>query len=200
MRRAVISSAVLLLVVLGLPACDQRKAADSPPAAPASSSPAADAQVPGSAVSFMNSAAVSGMLEEQASRLAEQKSNDFRTRELAKKLAKDHAQANQELAQLAAAKDVALPKQLDQEHAAKLQSLQSAAPDQFDSNYAGLLVAGHNQAVMLFEQEAKAGQDPDVQAFAQRQLPKLRAHLEQMHELPNLPVADRAPSPTPTPR
>jgi len=199
MRRAAISSTVLLLIGL-LPACDQRNAANSPPASPASSPSAAAGQIAGSAVSFMNSAAVSGLLEEQASRLAEQKSNDFRTRELAKKLAKDHAQANQELAQLAAAKNVVLPQQLDQEHQAKLQSLQSVATDQFDSNYAGLLVAGHNQAVMLFEQEAKAGQDADVRAFAQRQLPKLREHLEQMQELPSLSAAERAPSPTPNPR
>ena len=69
MRRAAISSTVLLLIgLLGLPACDQRNSTDSPPASPASSPPAAASrvQIAGSAVSFMNSAAVSGLLEEQA--------------------------------------------------------------------------------------------------------------------------------------
>lgn len=200
--RVVFAGVVAIVGFIAVTACDQRKSADGTPGAVTPAAPAASSSsgtVAGSAVSFMNSAAVGGMLGEQASRLAEQKSNDLKTRDLAKKLAKDHAQANQELSRLAAAKDVVLPRELDQEHQAKLQSLEKAAPDQLDSNYANLMVADHNQAVMLFEQEARTGQDAEVKAFAERQLPKLREHLEQIHQLPGISTAGE-PAQTPSTR
>ena len=40
------------------------------------------------------------------------------------------------------------------------------------------MVAGHEKAIQLFENEAKNGRDADVKAWAEKCLPTLREHLK----------------------
>lgn len=90
----------------------------------------------------------------------------------------DHGKAGEELKGLAAKKDVTLATKLDDEHRAthdNLTKLQGAA---FDKAYMALMVKAHLQAVALFQQEAKDGQDPDVKAWAAKILPALQEHLK----------------------
>ena len=41
------------------------------------------------------------------------------------------------------------------------------------------MVEDHEKDVKAFEQEAQSGQDPEVKAWAAKQLPTLREHLSQ---------------------
>ena len=41
----------------------------------------------------------------------------------------------------------------------------------------------HEEAIELFDQEARNGSDAELKAFAQKQLPGLRNHLKQARDL-----------------
>ena len=90
----------------------------------------------------------------------------------------DHSKANDELKGMASQKQVTFPNELDQKHRAmqdKLAKLQDAA---FDKAYMAHMVTAHQQAVALFQQEAKTGKDADVKAWAGKTLPTLQEHLK----------------------
>jgi putative membrane protein len=53
----------------------------------------------------------------------------------------------------------------------------------FDRGFIAAQVTAHQNAIALFEKEASGGSDPDLKAFAAKQLPTLRAHLKQAQDL-----------------
>ena len=59
----------------------------------------------------------------------------------------------------------------------------SATGAAFDRGFVEAQVKAHQEAISLFEQQAKNGSDADIKAFAQKQLPGLRNHLKQAQDL-----------------
>jgi putative membrane protein len=57
------------------------------------------------------------------------------------------------------------------------------------------MVADHEKDIALFEQQAEAGKDPDLRAFAEETLPTLRAHLELVQEVQSQIAAARGDGP-----
>jgi putative membrane protein len=124
------------------------------------------------------------MFEVQSAQLAQQKATDPAVKDFAKKLADDHGKANDELKQLAQSKDVALPdkeKWMDRHEISKLQKASGA---DFDREFAQHSVKEHEKDIKKFEKAAAKLNDPDVKAWAQKQLPVLREHLAMAQKLP----------------
>jgi putative membrane protein len=133
---------------------------------------------------FIEDAAKGGMFEVQSAQLAQQKATDPAVKDFAKKLADDHGKANDELKQLAQSKDVALPdkeKWMDRHEISKLQKASGA---DFDREFAQHSVKEHEKDIKKFEKAAAKLNDPDVKAWAQKQLPVLREHLAMAQKLP----------------
>ena len=86
--------------------------------------------------------------------------------------------ANDELKGLAAKKNVTLPASLDAKHKALQQKLEKQKGAAFDSAYMEEMVKDHQQAVALFQREAKSGKDPDTKAWAEKTLPTLQEAAE----------------------
>jgi putative membrane protein len=125
---------------------------------------------------FMRTAAMDGLAEVEHGRLAAQNASAADVKQFAQRMVDDHSKANEELKGLASQKNVTLPTELDQKHRAmqdKLAKLKGAA---FDRAYMSHMVMAHQQAVALFQREAKAGKDPDVKAWAAKTLPVLEEH------------------------
>ena len=59
----------------------------------------------------------------------------------------------------------------------------SATGAAFDRGFIEAQVKAHQDAIALFEKQANGGGDADLKAFAQKQLPGLRNHLEQAQDL-----------------
>jgi putative membrane protein len=132
---------------------------------------------------FMMAAAQSNLAEIETGRLAMEKGSHPEVKQFGHHMVEDHGRANEELAELAKKKGVALPDKPDEAHqqdAARLKELSGA---EFDKRYAGMMVADHVKAVALFEEKAKQAQDPDVRAFAEKTAPKLREHLKMARDL-----------------
>jgi putative membrane protein len=126
---------------------------------------------------FIEDAAKGGMFEVQSGQLAAQKGSDQAVKDFGNKLAQDHGKANDELKQIAEAKGVKMPdkdKWMERHEMSKLQKLSGPA---FDREFAQHEVKDHEKDIKAFEKAASKLDDPDLKAFAQKQLPTLREHL-----------------------
>jgi putative membrane protein len=132
---------------------------------------------------FALMAADDGLAEVQLGKLAEGHAASPEVKQLAQRLVQDHTKANQELLAIAEKKEITLPKKVDdtQEHAVKLFSKLEGA--EFDREFLRSQVMEHEKDVAAFSVQAKEGQDPDLKAFAAKQLPALQEHLQRAREL-----------------
>jgi putative membrane protein len=125
---------------------------------------------------FIEKAAGDGMAEVELGKLAQQKGTHPRVKEFGNRMATDHAKANDELKQLAAAKGVTLPSALDKKHQKDIDEL--AKSRKFDHEYMEMMVKDHRKDVSEFRKQAKSAKDDGVRAFAAKTLPTLEEHLQ----------------------
>jgi putative membrane protein len=98
-------------------------------------------------------------------------------------MVKDHAAANAQLRTLAASKNVSLPKGPGMAADAKRTELKMLSGHAFDSSYLSGQIKAHEDTVALLQKEISSGSDPDAQAFAQKILPTVQAHLQAADKL-----------------
>ncbi|MGE5093718.1 MAG: DUF4142 domain-containing protein [Betaproteobacteria bacterium] len=127
---------------------------------------------------FIRHAAQAGMAEVDAAKLAKGKSDGQEVKDFARRMEEDHARANDELKQIAGAKGVELPHDVDRRHHRAMDKLRSHTAAQFDREYMDGQVSDHRDAVRRFEREARHGDDPDLRKWAADKLPALREHLQ----------------------
>lgn len=132
---------------------------------------------------FARSAAAGGLAEVELGRLADQKGKSSEARKFAERMVSDHSKANNELKQLAAAANIALPKAPDAEDQAMRERLDKAQGDAFDRDYIRGQIAAHQETAQLFEYEIGSGQDAQLKTFASQTLPVIMQHLEMAQNL-----------------
>jgi putative membrane protein len=164
-------SLCLGLAGLGLAAGTQAQTAN-----PSSGSTAQS--VPSSDKSFAEKAAIGGLAEVEMGKLAQEKAGSEQVKQFGQRMVDDHSKANDELKQVATAKGLTLPTDLDAKHKSKLDKLQKLSGAQFDRAYMDDMVADHKQDVGEFQKEAKSGKDSDIKGFASKTLPTLQEHLK----------------------
>ncbi len=121
---------------------------------------------------FFEKAAKSGVKEVEVSSAVLPKLTTPAVREYAQMMVAHHTAANEELKALASRKGVTLPAN-DGDFAKKWSKNDKDVADE----YLDEMVDDHQEAVALFEKASRSS-DPDVAAFAQKTLPKLRQHLD----------------------
>jgi putative membrane protein len=139
------------------------------------------------AAEFARMAAMSDMFETESSRLAEGRSQNADVRQFAQHMIRDHQKTTTELKgmlpQLQGVSAAQMPTSLDQKHQALLQQLQGAQGTQFDRVYVQQQVQAHQQAVDLFSNYARAGDNAQLKQWASQTLPALQQHLQQAQQL-----------------
>ncbi|MDA8450427.1 DUF4142 domain-containing protein [Acidovorax sp. NCPPB 3859] len=134
--------------------------------------------------SFLDDAAHNGHAEVKSSQLALQKARNPKVRAFAQQMVDDHTKANQELAALAAGKNVRVPEGPSLVQEGKLKLLGTADGADFDKRYMESMgLQAHRDTIELFEKGAREARDPEVKAFAQKTLPKLKQHLEMAQQV-----------------
>jgi len=128
---------------------------------------------------FIEKAARAGMDEVQISRVAAERTSNPEIRNLAEKIAADHASVNEELIALASAKGVSLPAK-DGSIGDKWTKRNARS---FDKDYLQQMTSDHKDVLDLFRKESTDGVDPDVVAFARKVLPKLEQHYQHANDL-----------------
>jgi putative membrane protein len=151
---------------------------------------------------FKQRAAFSGAFEVATSRLALERSQNQQVKDFAQRMVKDHTEANDELIVRTGLRPDTLPGAtavpggfVSPEQAAYFQQLKDSQGADFDRTYIIQQVNAHNEAVTLFDNYAKYGDDWYMQKFAQNTLPTLRSHLADAQKLQSGLQGQAAPPP-----
>jgi putative membrane protein len=134
---------------------------------------------------FVQKAAVTDMFEIEAGQLAQQKASSEDYKEFGQMIVNDHQQASGQLKSIAQnIQGIEVPSALDSAHQQKMTKLQSLSGAHFETQFKSDQVAGHQQAVKLFQDYSRSGDNPELKQFAQQILPKLQEHLKHAQALP----------------
>lgn len=145
----------------------------------------ADAMIPVSEEEskFAVTTASGSMLEIQASELAQQKSGNQRIKDFSAMMVSDHTKVSDELKSLAGMKNITLPPAPGDDHMDELKKLTEKSGTDFDKDYVKLMINQHEKNIKNFEDMASNAQDADLRAFAAKNLPTLRSHLNAIQEI-----------------
>ncbi len=128
---------------------------------------------------FLNTAARMDMMDAHEGHMAEAQAVRTDAKDLAKTLVQDHSTSYSQIADLAAKKNVSIPKGIDSGKDPAIRQLGSLKGSRFDRQFATDEIAAQRQAIAVFKREAAKGEDPDVKAYASKALPTLEKDLKQ---------------------
>jgi putative membrane protein len=136
----------------------------------------ASAQSAPSTADFVKTVAISDMFEIESSN-ADQA--------FAQRMVHDHTQTTEQLKHLVGGGKVKaqLPAELDDEHKQMLDKLRGESGGDFSKDYNQTQLAGHKEAVALFEAYAKIGDNAALKSWAAKTLPHLQEHLAMAEKL-----------------
>lgn len=132
---------------------------------------------------FVKMTAESGMTEVKISELGAKKATRAEVKALAETMIKDHTALNTELQTLAANKGAQLSSMIAPKGADMVKDLEKQSGDEFDKEFLEALKDGHEKSVKNFKEAAEESKDPDVKAFASKNLPTIEGHLEHIKRL-----------------
>ncbi len=127
---------------------------------------------------FLVEAASSGIWEVEMAKLAEEKAQHARVKSFAKLMRDEHSKLNEEIRSLAAKKQLTLPGVLDPDHQDHLAELKRLSGKDFDRRLIEMMEKEHENDIKDFEDASENHKDSDIQTFAAKTLPLLRAHLD----------------------
>jgi putative membrane protein len=132
---------------------------------------------------FVREAGQAGLAEVRMGQLAQQNAQNQQFKDFGQRLVNDHSKANEELTRIASQKGFQMPTAMSSKAQDMIQHLSSLNGAQFDNECGRHAVEAHEKAIQLFRNEARAGGDSDLRAFAQKTLPTLEEHLRMAKEL-----------------
>ena len=132
---------------------------------------------------FVDEASAKGIAEIETAKMALDKGTSEDVKQFAKMMIDDHTKANQELAQLAQAKDLEMSDEATLMDKAKAMILKLRDGENFDEAYANNQVVAHEQTIEMYQDYVESGENADLKQFAQKTLPKLEEHLKQAKDL-----------------
>ena len=139
------------------------------------------------APAFVRAAAASDLYEMEASRLAEQRSQNTEVKRFAQHMLRDHQKTTGELKgmlpQLQGVSAQQMATSLDRQHQALLEQLQGVQGAEFDRAFVRQQVQSHQAAVDLFRAYAQSGDDARLKQWASQTLPSLEEHLREAQQL-----------------
>jgi putative membrane protein len=134
---------------------------------------------------FLKHAGQATKVEIAASQLATTKAANAEVKAFAERLVTDHTACNSELMPFVVAKNVSL-KDDDPDFkikTSKHESLQKLSGAAFDKEYLEDMISDHEDAIVLFSNEAVKSKDEELKSWAYKTLPTLKEHLRVAREL-----------------
>jgi putative membrane protein len=132
---------------------------------------------------FVQHAALGDQFEIQSSKLAQAQASTAGVKTYAARMITEHTAVSTALATLAAQLKLKPATTLEPGKAQTLVNLRSLRQVAFDRAYLAGQLSAHQEAVNLYAAYARGGQDARLKAFATKNLPTLRAHLQQVQQL-----------------
>jgi putative membrane protein len=135
---------------------------------------------------FIQKAEVGNQFEISSSKLALEKSNNDQIKQFAQQMIDDHTQAENQIKGVIAGSggDLTAPKEsMDVKHQKILTRLQNESGDDFDKRYIKAQIKAHNDAVSLFNDYAKTGNNRALRDFAKGTLPTIKEHQKHINQI-----------------
>ncbi len=119
-----------------------------------------------------------GMAEVDAAKAAEKNATSTAVKDFARRMADDHAKANDQLKRIAGNADLSWPKEPDPDHKAMLAGLNKLSGAAFDRAYMQNQLVDHQKTAQLLEWVIGSGQNAPLRTYASDTLPTVLEHLE----------------------
>ena len=151
---------------------------------------------------FFIKAAQGNMSEVMTGQLAQQKSKNEDVRRLAAMLVSEHGLANTELTGVIRKKGLPIPSTVGAMHQATFEQLNRTKNRDFDAMFLAAQVEAHENTITLYQQAIQNSSDPQARDYAQRYLPRIVGHTQQIYDLArrlNAPGIAERPLNPPTP-
>lgn len=160
-------------------------AMDSSSGAPMDNMATADAGVPANGQEYAEMAGGSDMYEIESARLAIDKSQNAKVKELAEMILKDHEKSTADLKKTAgeASPPITLAPAMNPEQQANIEALRSADAATFDQTYLEQQVAAHQKALAMVQGYAEAGDVASLKQHAANVAGPIQQHLQQAQAL-----------------
>jgi putative membrane protein len=127
---------------------------------------------------FVEKAVQHNIAEVETGKLAASKASSDEVKKFGQQMVDDHGKANDELKQIASSKGVSPPDGPDRRHQRAMKDLEKRSGAEFDRTYMSQMVKDHEEDVKEFRDTAKNAKDPDIKAYADKQVPVLTQHLD----------------------
>lgn len=137
----------------------------------------------GSDQEFVKKVSAAGLAEVNISELAVRFARDPAVKQFAQRMLIDHKNANRQLTAMANRHSIALPKEMDEKHQKIYDKLKTLSGEKFDHEYMECMVKDHEEAVKLFEKEAKDGKNEGLKEWASKLTPAMKHHLEMAQDV-----------------
>ncbi len=133
---------------------------------------------------FVMKAASGGMMEVEASQIAQQNAGHARVKAFADMMVQDHTNANNELKGFASSRGLTIPQDsLMMKHKSMLDEMRKMTGKAFDKHYINMMMNDHNKDIRAFEKASNNCKDADLKAWAAKTLPTLRKHKDSVQAL-----------------
>lgn len=132
---------------------------------------------------FAMKAAQGNMSEVNGGSMAAQKGTSPDVKTFGNRMVDDHGKALDELKQLAAAKGITLPADVNADQKAMADKLGTLSGSAFDKEYAKDMVKDHTADAKDFDKASKDVKDPDLKAWAAKVLPIIQDHLKMAKDM-----------------
>jgi putative membrane protein len=137
----------------------------------------------GADATFIQKAAEGGVAEVELSKLAEQNAKSGEVKRFAEHMVQDHTSNNRELEQIASKQNIALPKELDSEHAAIRDRLATLKDEKFDKAYIEAMVADHQKMESLLKSSEGTVTSPELKTYIKKTTAAVETHLREADKL-----------------
>ena len=132
---------------------------------------------------FLTKAASGGMLEVQLGQQIAQKATTPEAKNFAQQMVTDHTKSNEELKGLAANKNIVLPTTLGKDQQKVYDEVLAEKGAELDKKYVQAMITDHEEDIKEYQEAVSKTNDPNVRAFAQRNLPILQMHLGMVQKM-----------------
>ncbi|GAC1377386.1 MAG: DUF4142 domain-containing protein [Hymenobacter sp.] len=132
---------------------------------------------------FMTKAASGGMLEVEMGKQVAARAVTPQAKEFAQQMVSDHTKSNAELKKIAAKKNITLPATLGDEQAKVLKDVTEKKGVKMDQEYMKEMLKDHQEDVKEFTDASIKASDPDIKAFAAKNVPVLQMHLDMVTKM-----------------
>ena len=156
----------------------------NPAKPPAATTAAAGATLGKSDQKIVIEMAQANMAEIESAKMAHGKAQNAELKTFAQQMIDDHTKALTEVQQLATARGVTLPTEVDKRHKTMAAKLAALSGDAFDKAYlAQCGVAEHKKMHAMLASAAKKARDPELKALAGRIQPTVEQHMKAARQM-----------------